>query len=289
MIKENKYFKFNNHNLIIISGEDRFKFIQGLISNDIYKCNNGIIYASLLTPQGKFLFDFYIFEHNNSLLLESVSENLELIINKLNIYKLRSNVSINKFDKFKSIIINENHFGVLPKISEKLDFIYFKDPRKKFSLIKIYADINNLEQLYEMLDVSHLTNEEYHRIRLKNTIPDFFKDAESSKSLLLEIGFDNLNGIDWKKGCYMGQELTARTKYRGNLKKRIFGFLVDGEINNNVICFENKEIGFLTSFNSEYAIGIAKINEANLSIETKKALSCNNAKLTPFIPAWMKD
>ncbi len=289
MIKENKYFKFDKNTFIKIDGEDSYKFIQGLITNDIYKLNKESIYTCLLSPQGKFLCDFFISSYDKCLLLESDSNNQEFILNKLDIFRLRSKVSLNKYNKFKSIVINEKYLEKLSKISEEIDFIYFKDPRKKFPIIKIYADSKNLDQILKQLNLTSLSYEEYDNIRLEKSIPDFTIDIEAGKSLLLEIGFDKLDGIDWEKGCYMGQELTARTKYRGNLKKKIFGFLVSGKVKNKNIFFENKEIGFLTSYNSNYAIGIVKINETNFCINSKAFMNCDGAKLVPFIPEWMKD
>ena len=124
---------------------------------------------------------------------------------------------------------------------------------------------------------------------MKNTIPDFDFDSNNQKSLLLELRFDELNGIDWDKGCYIGQELTARTKFRGNLKKKLFGIKISGFINKKKeIYYHEKLVGEIKSFNQKFGIAILNIEATKNCINNKETMICDKAKIKPFIPKWVK-
>ena len=113
----------------------------------------------------------------------------------------------------------------------------------------------------------------------------------SIQSLDLDVNIlDDLNGINWKKGCYIGQELTAITKYRANIKKKLFGLKISGRINEieKKVFFEKKEIGIITSYNQNFGIAILKIKEVELSLKESIPLTSGNAILSPFIPSWAR-
>lgn len=290
MIEKNKYFKNLKMKFLTISGKDRFTFLQGLISNDLKKIEKKkLIYTSFLSPQGRFLFDFFICEDTEMYLIECDVKFIEELKTKLMIYKLRSDVKINYYQEVNTFLINKSCAKVVQTIKKNFDLLTFEDPRPTTSLFRIYTKNTNFKKINENLRFSEITKIEYEKSRIKNSIPDFSIDAEQNKSLLLELRFDELNGIDWDKGCYMGQELTARTKYRGKIRKKLYGIKSQNKISGNEIKFDDKVIGFVSSFsdNSGIAIINTEIVEDKINHKQKKLL-VKNTEIIPFIPKWAK-
>ena len=290
MIEKNKYFKNLKMKFLTISGKDRFTFLQGLISNDLKKIEKKkLIYTSFLSPQGRFLFDFFICEDTEMYLIECDVKFIEELKTKLMIYKLRSDVKINYYQEVNTFLINKSCAKVVQTIKKNFDLLTFEDPRPTTSLFRIYTKNTNFKKINENLRFSEITKIEYEKSRIKNSIPDFSIDAAQNKSLLLELRFDELNGIDWDKGCYMGQELTARTKYRGKIRKKLYGIKSQNKISGNEIKFDDKVIGVVTSFsdNSGIAIINTEIVEDKINHKQKKLL-VKNTEIIPFIPKWAK-
>jgi len=290
MIEKNKYFKNLKMKFLTISGKDRFTFLQGLISNDLKKIEKKkLIYTSFLSPQGRFLFDFFICEDTEMYLIECDVKFIEELKTKLMIYKLRSDVKINYYQEVNTFLINKSCAKVVQTIKKNFDLLTFEDPRPTTSLFRIYTKNTNFKKINENLRFSEITKIEYEKSRIKNSIPDFSIDAAQNKSLLLELRFDELNGIDWDKGCYMGQELTARTKYRGKIRKKLYGIKSQKKISGNEIKFDDKVIGVVTSFsdNSGIAIINAEVVEDKINQKQKKLL-VKNTEIISFIPKWAK-
>lgn len=188
--------------LIEISGKDRKQFIQGLITNDINQLNQQpLIYAAMLTPNGRFLYDFFIFESADSLMIDCFKERAEEIIRKLSFYKLRSDVVISAAADYQIGQIFERNNA------EKI----FPDPRRRELGYRIYG--KNL--------VASEAESVYHQKRIMLKVAESEHDLTYEKSIILEYGFDDLNAIDYKKGCYLGQELIARTHHSGQIRKKL--------------------------------------------------------------------
>ena len=200
---ENAYFtSLPNRGLIHLEGEDRRSFLQGLITNDINKLEPGkALYACLLSPQGKFLFDFFITQGDGFLLMDCEGgERAQELFKRLNMYRLRADVQISV----------EEHVPVYAVVGS--DQYGIKDPRHKNMGYRSFEKPNDLpEEPFETWDE--------HRISL--TIPDGSRDLIVNKSTMDEAHMDQLNAIDYKKGCYVGQELTARMHYRSLGKKHL--------------------------------------------------------------------
>jgi hypothetical protein len=198
------YVPLPNRGLITLSGPDRHTFLQGLITNDIEKLKTEpCIYACLLTPQGKFLHDFFVLERDDTLLLDcEFGDRAEDLARRLKMYKLRANVQIEC----------EKRNAVFAITGEKPDKSW-PDPRHPDMGHRSFTKPELLpEQSFEIWDE--------HRIRL--TIPDGSRDLIPEKSTMDEARMDTLNGVDYDKGCYVGQELTARMHYRGLGKKHLY-------------------------------------------------------------------
>lgn len=217
-----------NRTIIEISGIDRKKFIQGLITNDVEKASeSSLIYSAMLNAQGRFLYDFFIFDDGEKLVLDCFDERRDEILKKLNLYKLRSQVEIKKNDDLK-VFFDQESKG-------------FADPRNPELGYRLYSSESKTANEDSKLEY------DFSRISLK--IPESEDDLTYEKSFILEFGFDDLNAVDYKKGCYVGQELTARTHYRGEIRKKIFHVKIDGEKiekNSEIYC-EGKSAGLILS------------------------------------------
>lgn len=187
---------------VTLSGPDCKDFLQGLITNDIGKLDHqNLLYACLLTPQGKFLHDFFIREENDMFILDCEGgERAQDLAKRLSLYKLRSKLEISTHTEMPVYAVFE---------SDEQDM---KDPR--------HQDFGR--RLYKKPDLPEKPFEIWDQKRIALCIPDGSRDMEIERSTMLECGLDHLNAIDWDKGCYVGQELTARMHYRGLAKKHLY-------------------------------------------------------------------
>lgn len=195
----------SNRALLEISGTDSKKFLQGLVTNDVYKASKtNLIYAAMLNAQGRFLYDFFLFEKGDKLMLDCHATKRDEILKKLNFYKLRADVSLQKNDELLVAQSFSNHG--------------FEDPRSKKLGYRIYTTKEELSASNADL----MSLETYNFLRIENKIAEGESDLTSDKSLILEFGFEDLHAISYEKGCYIGQELTARTHYKGEIRKKLF-------------------------------------------------------------------
>ena len=275
-MKDKYFFRHFNSRFFKISGKDSGPFIQNLITNDIQKCNeNSIIYSCLLTPQGKFLADFFIFNIDGSYFFETNEKFYNNLLNKLKIYKLRSDIQIDEVKGLYSYSIFNIHY-------ETDNIILSNDPRnnnlgKKLILnhnIKITD--NNIKEISET---------EYHEILIASTTPYSPFDILENKSLLLENNFENINAIDWDKGCYVGQEITARMKYRGLLKKKLYSLkLKAGSVLvGDELIINNKKIGKIVSIANSNIFAVMNINFVNELKKNNNILTINDSLAFDFL------
>ena len=271
------FYKNSNSRFLSIEGEDSNEFLQNLITNDINKCSeDNILYSCLLSPQGKFLSDFFIFKKDKRYLIETHTLFYEKLLKKLNLYKLRAKVNINKVNNLYSYSV----FGELQKDQDT--FIFNTDPRNKNIGLKLI----HLKKNPKILDHFNEINEEkYHQVLIQNIVPLSHYDLEENKSLLLENNFENLNSISWDKGCYVGQEITARMKYRALLKKKIYSLEIkDGlPIIGQQIKDDENEFGKIISIKNNSVLAMLKIELAEKQINTKQQIKTNEGMVLEFI------
>ena len=283
MFDDKEYYLFKKRGIILIEGKDRFKFIQGIISNDIELLRKKpSIYSSLLTPQGKFQYDFFISNFKEKFFLECDISEQEELISKFMMFKLRLDVKVSINSDY-NIILSKKKLNFSERNSSSIFSFY--DPRFDNSFFsRTYADSNFLNEIKKKY--VEINENRYQTLRLNNCIPDFSIDATKAKSLLLEMRFDELNGISWTKGCYMGQEITARMKYRNIVKKKIFKVLIDFRSNlKNEITLENETVGKLTSHNKKD--GIAFLDTKALSNLNTKSFFSGDSKIIIQEPWWV--
>lgn len=275
--------------VIRITGDDTENFLQGLISNDIRRADGKHgLYAALLTPQGKYLFDFFIVHDGEALLVDCYREDIDLFVKKLTMFKLRSKVTLeNVSADFDVYALFGNDASTALKMEGaqlKTDdgCIFYADPRLDQAGVRAFVPSN--------LDITSwgedASDDEYHYHRISLGLVETPLDLIKDKSILLESGFDELSGVDWKKGCYMGQELTARTKYRGLIKKRLIPIkIMDGApATGSVISYAGKTVGDVRSVSGDMAIAMLKLD----AIQNADTLDLEDATAAPVIPNWMQ-
>jgi folate-binding protein YgfZ len=279
---------------ISIKGEDSIDFIQNIISNDIKKvADNNCIFASLLTPQGKFLFEFIIFKTKNIFFIECNSELIKELFNKLYNYKLRSKVEIKieddlisidiPFVKFQSLNINK-----LNLINYK-NYLIFEDPRIKNTLARAVIEQSKIKEFLNDLNIE-LSNEKYLLEKKLFALGVPSKDIQKLQNQLfsLEANFLELNGIDQKKGCYIGQENTARMHLKNKVNKRLFALqIINGRVQEGQkINLDNEEIGKVL-IDDLFPFALIKINKDNKNLIANKELKTETASIKINIPSWM--
>ena len=279
---------------ISIKGEDSIDFIQNIISNDIKKVtDNNSIFASLLTPQGKFLFEFIILKTKNIFLIECNGELIKDLFNKLYNYKLRSKVEIKiendlvsidiPFAKFKNLNINK-----LNLINYK-NYLIFEDPRIKSTLARAITDQSKIKEFLSDLDIEQ-SNEKYLLEKKLFDLGVPSKDIQKLQNQLfsLEANFLELNGIDQKKGCYIGQENTARMHLKNKVNKRLFALqTISGKVKEEQkITLNNEEIGKVL-INDLFPFGLIKINKDSKNLIIGRELKTETASIKINIPDWM--
>ena len=272
------YVNLANSKFISISGEDTKEFLQGIITNDINQCDkNSPIYSCLLTPQGKFLADFFIIYQEKNYLIEIHEKHIEEFLKKIKIYILRSKIQIKNITNLASILI----FNKCYSWNFDDDIIHFHDPRNNNIGTKIIIDKDKLNKFTNSFNLNEINFSYYRELLLKFLIPFSPEDLKINKSLLLENNFEKINAINWDKGCYVGQEITARMKYRSLLKKSIRSLeIISGKVNiENKIYYNEKVIGEIISYFNNYSIGMLKIVEANEVFNNENILKTESAEL----------
>jgi hypothetical protein len=220
-----------------IGGPQRAEFLQGLITNDTARLAAGrAIHAALLTAQGRYLHDFFLVARGHVFLLDGDAARLPDLVRRLKLYKLRSEITLTpSSERFLVMVAFGTDalaaLGLAEERGAAIEFaggVAFADPRETALGARIILPRDAGTDALRARGFGETDVEAYDRLRLTLGVPDGARDLVPEKSLLLESGFDALNGIDWNKGCYIGQELTARMKYRALVKKRLMPIAISG-------------------------------------------------------------
>jgi len=281
-----RFAVLEDRGVISVSGADRVGFLQGLVSNDVEKAGPGhAVYAALLTPQGKYLYDFFIVEVHETLLLDCERNGIAGLMKRLNMYKLRADVTLE--DRSEELAVAAI-FGEGTVEAEVKGVAVFADPRLARAGVRAILPRSDARTVLEQAGFATADASEYDRLRLTLGLPGGSRDLIAEKSILLESGFDELNGVDWDKGCYMGQELTARTKYRGLVKKRLVPVSFDGtppEPGTPVMLGE-KEAGEVRSSQTTEGGGIGLALMRLEALENSTEFKAGKVTVIPSKPDW---
>ena len=282
--------------ILFINGPDVKEFLQNLITNDINKVDDAnSCFSSLLSPQGKFLFDFLVIKHKKGYLIDCEKKQAEQLFNKLNIYKLRSKVEIiNLSNEFVAAAFSYEKFISFDEAKDipGNTFKYIEDsilldPRHKQLGGRLIINVEKLYLSLKKLNLKSAEPEEYYQFSYELGIPQKNMNKLQNKLFGIECNFEELNGIDFKKGCYIGQENTARIKLKGKLSKRLLPLqLIKGELKEGSSIFNNEnEIGKVL-INDDYPFGLIKYLDDHF--DQKSEFKSEKAILKIKIPKWIK-
>ena len=268
--------------VVEVAGEDRVAFLQGLVSNDVTLAAPGrAVWAALLTPQGKWLADFFILDAGDGrLLLDCERAQAAMLVQRLGRYRLRSRVTLRDASEEFAVLAGWGTNAPPPDTA-----LMAPDPRLPEAGWRLLAPAGSAPPL-----PPDAAWEDWDRHRLTLGLPDGSRDLEPEKTVLLEAGFDELNGVSWTKGCYMGQELTARTRYRGLVKRRLVPVAIEGPLPARgtpiLASPDGPERGEMRSGRGDRGLALLRLE----AIEQggKEGLPCGAARLTPQVPAWMR-
>jgi folate-binding protein YgfZ len=273
--------------VVAVGGPDRVSFLQGLISNDVAKvAPRSAIWAALLTPQGRFLNEMFVADGgNDTLLLETERERAPGLAKKLSLYRLRSKVTVeDRSPAMEVAAVFGASEAALPTLPDVV--VGFTDPRLPELGYRLLAPGGTLRQALASQGVAETSLAAYDGLRLALGVPDGSRDLPVEKALLLENGFDELHGVDWNKGCYMGQELTARTKYRALIRKRLLPVSMEGDAPSpgTPIEMDGKPVGELRSGSGNRALALLQVD----AVRSGAALTADGRRVVPEIPGWLQ-
>jgi folate-binding protein YgfZ len=277
-----------NRGLISVTGDDAKEFLQNIITNDIEKVDrNNSIYTALLSPQGKYLHEFFIIYVDNGYLIDCDNKSSEDLISILSKYKLRSKVNLmNLSSDYVVGVLNLSKFIEIQSEANRSSntIIYresplFIDPRKKELGARMISSLEKLHLTIKKLNLKIIDGSKYFNLAHHLGIPE--KDSVNLKEKLfgLEANFEELNAIDFKKGCYIGQENTARMKLKNKLRRRLLALKTNKEVKiGDDLNFGEIKIGKILIGNP-YPFALVKLYDPDFSDFKDKELNCRNVKV----------
>lgn len=267
---EARHARLADRAILRLAGGEVRRFLQDLVSNDVERLTDErAIYAALLTPQGKYLFDFFLAQGEGHILLDGEASRLAALAKRLAMYRLRADVGIETDDELSV------HVGFGPGAAAALGLaevagaarplesgIVFVDCRDSLAGVRLLAPAEVAVAALEAAGLEASGPEDYDSHRLALALPDGSRDMEVERTILLEANFESLNGVDFRKGCYVGQEVTARTKHRGTVRKRLLAVAIEGALPapGTPILAQGREVGVIRSGRDEIALALLRLD-----------------------------
>ncbi len=241
----------DDRSVLAITGADRIGFLQGLVTNDLNRLKDGLVYAALLTPQGKYIADFFLAERGEAVLLDVKADLAPVLMQRLTLYKLRADITIapSGLSVWRGLAAPPE--GALP------------DPRHPALGWRLYGD-------------TPLPGEEatidWDALRVRHIVPEAGTEL-TGDSFILEYGFERLNGVDFRKGCYVGQEVTARMKHKTELRKGLVQVRIDGPATDpgTPILTDGKPAGTLGTRAGDLALAYLRFDRAKGGMTADRA------------------
>ena len=297
-MEKDKAYILDDRGYIFIEGKDSEEFLQNIVSNDVNKIRTkGLIFASILSPQGKYLYEFFIIRYLNKYLIECDKVHAKEIFDLLNSYKLRSKITINEStEKYVSFAVNFTRFNDVKKQNKTeenffvLDEnIFFLDPRLERLGGRI---IVKLEKLYLVLKQMNLVSEDklkFFSYCFKEGVPSVNLHNLKNNLFGVECNLEELNGLDFKKGCFIGQENTARINIRNKLRKRLMPVkIIEGSVKSKeIIKFNDLDVGKIL-IDNPFAFAVVNVLKPKFDDFEGKNLKCENGIIQIFKPEWLK-
>ncbi len=274
---ETKIARLSSRTVLRLSGPDRVSFLQNLVSQDMALAERGQpLFTCLLTPQGKYLFDFFVLPEEDALLLDIEADRAGDFIDRLGKYRLRADVNLEPLGDECAI------FALWDRKSG--DARAFADPRLPALGQRIVAGAHHLPAV-------NARESDYREHRYRHGIPEGGHEIAVGGASLLELNFDVLNGVSFSKGCYLGQELTARTHYRGLVKRRYLPFGLEGVLPEKfgTILHGGFEIGVVRAVGELYGLGLFNLSAVKPFLHGEETLIHDNTTYQVYVPDWLKE
>ena len=287
-MEKDQIFILKDRGIIYISGKDVKEFLQNIVTNDINKVSDASsCFASLLTPQGKYLFDFIIIKHKQGYFLDCEKNQIDQLIDRLNIYKLNSKIEIlNLSNEFEVAVISKEKFLALENAKDIVgNTVKYNgdpvalDPRSKNLGGRLIANLEKLNLSLKSLGLKSEDPKKYYTLSHKLGIPQINTNKLQDKVFGLECNFEELNGIDFKKGCYVGQENTARMKLKNKLRRKLLPLKSNEKLNvGSDVMFNKVNIGKVL-INEPYPFALIKLFDPDFSDFKNKEILADNKKV----------
>jgi len=296
-MEKSEVITLEDRGFIQVKGLEAKDFLQNIVTSNIEKVtSSSTVFSLILTQQGKYLFEFFILKLKDNYLLECEKKSTAEIIKLLNFYKLRSKVdfidltekyvaAVISLEKFKEM--NNSNLSKGSTASYRDDPVYI-DPRNDKLGAKIISKLENISLTIKKLNLKITDKKKYYNKSFQLGIPQIDLNKLKDKIFGIENNLDELNGIDFKKGCYIGQENTSRIKLRNKLRRRILPVeKISGQITaNDIIKYKDSEVGKIM-IDKPYSFALVKVVEPDLKEFTNIELICGNSKIKILKPEWI--
>ena len=296
-MEQNEVITLEDRGFIEVKGAEAKDFLQNIVTNDIEKATvSSTLFSSILTPQGKYLFEFFVLKLNDGYLLECEKKSTIEIIKLLNFYKLRSKIDlIDSSEKYVAAVISLEKFKEINNsdlskgntVSYRGDQVYI-DPRNNKLGAKIISKLESIYLTIKKLNLKIGEKKKYYNKSFEIGIPQIGLDKLREKIFGIENNLDELSGIDFKKGCYIGQENISRIKIRNKLRRRILPVQkIEGKISkNDIIKYKDSEVGKIM-IEEPYSFALVKVVEPDLKEFVNIELACGDSKVKILKPEWI--
>ena len=292
-----QFVRLEERGIVTVAGPDRLEFLQGLVTNDVEKAGPGrALWAALLTPQGKYLHDFFLTDHDAVFSLDCEAGRLMDLGQRLRKYKLRADIELNigqGLAVYALLDADPALFGLDDSPGAAAGFAggtVYVDPRLADIGLRAVGNPEALEAAFAEMGLQAGGRLAYDDRRISLGLPDGSHDMTVEKATLLENGFSELQGVDWQKGCYMGQELTARMRYRGLVKKRLMPFRFDGALPEDTDRIEagGREIGEIRTRSANRGLALVRLDRWRDAVTKGLALAVGTVPVIVEQPDWMQ-
>ncbi len=267
--------------VVAVGGPDAEKFLNDLVTADIDRAAPGqAVYAGLLTPQGKILFDFIIIRDGERFLIDVARSVLADLVKRLTLYRLRAKVTIEDLSESYRVVALWGPEGVA-----HIDGIAAPDPRLAALGVRLIVPV---DRPVERHGFAPATEAEYDAHRIALGIPEGGIDFAFGESFPHDVDMDQLGGVDFGKGCYVGQEVVSRMEHRGTARRRLIPVTAKGELPapGSDVKAGDRAIGTLGSSANGRAVAIVRLDRAKEAIDAGVPITAGDAELDPFVPGW---
>lgn len=280
--------KLENRALIHMKGADAETLLQGLITFDMERLKtNDSGFGALLTPQGKVLFDFIILPMGDGFLFDTLAGAGSDLLKRMSMYKLRSDVQLEDVSDAYSVLafVPSSPDDALPKLSDPI----VSDPRHVGLGYRAYVPVADVDVVLAKANVSLDTSSSYTAKRVELAIPEAPVDYKYADVFPHDINLDQMHGVGFDKGCFVGQEVVSRVKHRGTARKRIVIVSSDDKLPEpgTDIQSENKSIGTLGSVADNKGLAMVRLDKVNDVLEEGRNINAGDVRVTPALPDWV--